>query len=81
MHRTPFDEPSYCPVCGRSADASPAAGGCICPECPVCSCVGDPTCYSAGHLALSPEQEASRLAIEALSDMGLEGLDFLSNDQ
>lgn len=32
------DEPP-CEVCGQPPDT------CICPECPVCSCMGDPRCY------------------------------------
>ena len=28
-----------CAVCGNFED------DCICPECPVCKCIGDPSCY------------------------------------
>ena len=46
-------EPGPCAVCGKVED------DCICPECPTCGGVGDPTCYEQHGLILSPEQIAS----------------------
>lgn len=61
---TPFDEPTYCEVCGCDTD------DCVCPECPECGAVGDPRCYTEHGLVMSPEQlaskeEADRRAAEA----------------
>ena len=43
-------EEGPCEICGRfSVD-------CICPECPTCECVGDPTCYKEHGLVRTKEQ-------------------------
>jgi hypothetical protein len=49
---TPFDEPEPpCNVCGQFDDY------CICPECPVCGCYGDPRCYINHGLRRSEKQK------------------------
>ncbi len=37
-------------MCGEPVDA------CVCPECPVCGCQGDPACYPTHGLELTDEQ-------------------------
>jgi hypothetical protein len=55
------DEPP-CEVCGKFSE------DCICPECPVCGCHGDPKCYRPeyGHgLVPTQEQQESLALMEA----------------
>ena len=48
-------EDGPCAVCGKLTDE------CICPECPACSAVGDPKCYTAGHKGATLKGEAVTL--------------------
>ena len=50
---TPFDEELPCEICGEDVD------DCICPECPECFTVGDPSCYEKHGLVRTKEQIAS----------------------
>ena len=66
----PDDYEGPCEVCGNTVDR------CTCPECPVCGCCGDPSCYvdgskDAGHwLVMSPEQrEGRQRMLEAQHDL------------
>tara|TARA_R110000751_G_scaffold130352_2_gene232364 strand:- start:270 stop:776 length:507 start_codon:yes stop_codon:yes gene_type:complete len=43
-----YDGPDNCLVCQK--DISSSASECECPECPVCTEVGDPDCYANGHM-------------------------------
>lgn len=52
-------EDGPCEVCGHSADQ------CICPECPVCTSIGDPGCYADHGLRRNAEQVAGMVALEA----------------
>jgi len=46
-----IDEP--CEMCGNAVD------DCICPECPVCSTFGDPSCYHKHGLIVTTGQIGS----------------------
>jgi hypothetical protein len=39
-----------CEVCGKAVD------DCTCPECKVCGCIGDPSCYHSHGLTRTQEQ-------------------------
>jgi hypothetical protein len=52
-----FDGPDYCLVCGKWVGAGLSAEECACPECPVCSEVGDPECFGTHVAALSQNYE------------------------
>ena len=54
-----LSEESPCAVCGNTLD------DCICPECPVCTGVGDPKCYEQHGMVRTPEQIAIFAAHEA----------------
>jgi len=41
-----FDGPDYCEVCGKWIGAGVRTEECACPECAVCTEVGDPDCYT-----------------------------------
>lgn len=47
-----FDGPDNCLVCGK--DVSHRVSECQCPECPVCTEVGDPECFGT-HVAALPQ--------------------------
>ena len=53
------DEPP-CEICGNSTD------DCICPECPVCECQGEPLCYAtpddARHAMYRTQEQEDSLA-------------------
>jgi hypothetical protein len=56
----PGEEPDPpCAACGKWID------DCICPECPVCGCQGDPQCYEAHGMVRSAEQVESLKQAEA----------------
>lgn len=40
---TPCDDDRPCEVCGKDVER------CLCPECSVCGCQGDPHCYEQEH--------------------------------
>jgi len=44
----PGEGPDYCQVCGKEVDVK--TDPCTCPECPECGTVGDPDCYTSGHM-------------------------------
>jgi hypothetical protein len=46
----PYDYEGPCEVCGKSVD------DCTCPECPVCSDIGNPDCYEKHGLIRTQEQ-------------------------
>ena len=50
---------SPCAVCGLFSDK------CICPDCSVCGCQGDPSCYEKHGMARSEEQIMSLARAEA----------------
>lgn len=58
----PDDEEGPCSICGLAID------DCICPECAVCGCVGDPSCYDAHGLVRTQAQIDSLAAQEAAWD-------------
>lgn len=45
-------EDGPCQVCGRYPD------DCLCPRCPVCSVIGDPSCYGPGGHGLGRPVES-----------------------
>lgn len=47
-----------CAVCGQPVDA------CLCPCCPVCDSIGDPTCYDEHGLVRSQEQIDAKAAMD-----------------
>jgi hypothetical protein len=60
------DGSDACEVCGQSVDA------CICPECPVCECCGDPACYDQHGLVRSLAQVEGRAALDAAYEAAAE---------
>ena len=40
---SPWDDYRPCDVCGKDVER------CLCPECSVCGCQGDPQCYDQEH--------------------------------
>jgi hypothetical protein len=49
-----------CDVCGRAAEA------CVCPECPVCRVMGNPTCYADAGTSGSHGLRRSDAQLQAL---------------
>lgn len=55
---SPLNEDTYCEVCGYHVD------DCICQECLVCGCYGDPRCYEEHGMVLTDEQREALAAAE-----------------
>lgn len=45
-----FDGPDYCLVCGKYVGNGLSDKECACPECPICTEIGNPNCYGS-HIA------------------------------
>jgi hypothetical protein len=55
---TPFDDDYPCEVCGGfDTIRGKGPNQCVCPECPVCGEVGDPTCYEDHGMQFTVEQK------------------------
>ena len=59
---TPWDDDQPCEVCGKDVDR------CICAECKVCGCQGDPQCYEQeqeqGHGLVRTAEQVESLRSE-----------------
>lgn len=74
----PGEEDYPCAVCGKSED------DCICPECPECGVVGDPSCYEKcnnGHFShMTRTQEQIDSLAQAEREWAEQSKDYYEED-